>query len=90
MRNIAIAPCLNGFIVTVGCQTLAYTSIDELVVDLKHYLMDPVETEKRIIETKGINRKHVLKEDAIIRNQEPTTGCIGESPCEARPRRQLY
>lgn len=62
LRRISIAPCLNGFIVEVGCQTLAYTSPDKLLTDLGHYLRNPEETEKRLIETEGINRRHTLEE----------------------------
>lgn len=61
LRRITIAHCLNGFIVEVGCQTLAYTSADKLITDLGHYLRNPEETEQRIIESEGINRRHTLE-----------------------------
>lgn len=60
MRAISINPVLNGFIVTVGCQSLAYTSIDKLLLDLGKYLRDPEATEKEIVEKEGINARHTL------------------------------
>lgn len=62
LRRISIEPCLNGFIVNVGCQVLAYTSIDKLIFDLNQYLRKPEETEKRIVEEEGINKRHTLNE----------------------------
>jgi len=76
LRRITIATCLNGFIVEVGCQTLAY-SPDKLLTDLGHYLRNPEETEQRIIETEGINRRHTLDEP---RDLAPSQwGCVQPS-----------
>lgn len=60
LREINIRPVLNGFVAQIGCQSLAYTSVDKLVLDLGAYLRDPEETEKRIIKEEGFNRKHTL------------------------------
>lgn len=60
IRPISINPILNGFIVSVGCQQLAYTSIGELTADLSDYLREPEATEKRLLKEKGINAKHTL------------------------------
>lgn len=62
LRPINIQPVLNGFMVSVGCQVLAYTSIDKLIFDLNQYLRKPEETEKRIVEEEGINKQHILPE----------------------------
>lgn len=62
-RPLSIKPVLNGFIVDCGCQSIAYTSVDELLIDLGKYLRDPEETEKEIIKNKGINSKHTLRQD---------------------------
>lgn len=61
MREIHIRPVLNGFVVTVGCQQLAYTSPDKLTADIGAYLHNPEEVEKRIVEQEGINRDHTLR-----------------------------
>lgn len=60
MRQITITPVLNGFIVGVGCQTLVYTDRNKLLGDLASYMQAPDETEKRIIETEGFNKKFLL------------------------------
>ena len=60
LRNITITPVLNGFVVNVGCQGLAYTNIDKLIDDLSSYLRDPETTAKRILKEDGFNRKHTL------------------------------
>lgn len=68
LRRISIEPCLNGFIVNVGCQTLAYTSVDKVILDLNNYLRNPDETEKRIIENEGINKQHTLNTQLGVDN----------------------
>ncbi|MFZ4536922.1 hypothetical protein [Propionivibrio sp.] len=60
LRNITITPVLNGFVAQVGCQQLAYTSVDKLVLDVGAYLRDPEATEKRILKEEGFNAKHTL------------------------------
>lgn len=70
IRNVEISSILNGFIVRVGCQALAYTSIDELLLDLGSYLRNPEETEKRIIETKGINRVHTMRTEEVSNDRD--------------------
>lgn len=60
IRDIKIEPILNGFIVSAGCQKLAYTSVDELIVDIGSYLREPEATETRILKDKGFNRKHTM------------------------------
>jgi len=72
LRTISINPVLNGFIVQCGCQQLAYTSIDEMIDDLGSYYRNPEETEKRILQEKGINRKHTLREETV---PQPATDC---------------
>lgn len=63
LRPININAVLNGFVVQVGCQTLAYTSRDKLLADIGSYLNDPEGTEKRLLVEEGINRKHTMGED---------------------------
>jgi len=60
LRNISISPVLNGFVVQVGCQQLAYTDTNKLLGDLGDYLRNPEETEKRLIEKEGINKQHTM------------------------------
>lgn len=59
-RPITISAALNGFTVTVGCQTLVYNDPAQLLAHLKAYLADPDATTKQFIATEAINRKHTL------------------------------
>lgn len=65
IRNITIQACLNGFIVSVGCQTLAFTSVDELTVKLAGYLREPEKAEKEFLK-EAINRRHTLGEQVQV------------------------
>lgn len=56
MRKIEIRPCLNGFIVQVGCQTVVFTSVEALVNNLAAYLRNPEMMEKDWL-TKSINSR---------------------------------
>ena len=46
MREIHIKPVLNGFIVTVGCGVVVFTSIDALCEELRRYHSAPEQVEK--------------------------------------------
>ncbi len=50
-RAISITACLNGWIVTVGCQTVVYQERNQLVSDLDAYLKDPAATEARFLKS---------------------------------------
>ena len=62
MRTITINKAMNGFIVTVGCQTLVFEDADTLLEQLDDYLRNPKATETAYLERYG---------DA------PQTGAIG-------------
>lgn len=49
VRNIAINPVLNGFIVAVGCQTVVFKSDTELLLALAEYLKNPSKVEDEYI-----------------------------------------
>lgn len=65
IRDITIRPILNGFIVTVGCQALAFTSVDELTIKLAGYLRDPEKAEKEFLK-EAINRRHTLGSEVHV------------------------
>lgn len=46
-RPISISPCLNGFIVNVGCQTLVFSNL-HLVADALHRYADDPEVEEKL------------------------------------------
>lgn len=62
LRQINIRPVLNGFVVQVGCQELAYSSITRLTDDLHRYLSDPSAAMKKLA-PEFINRKHTHPHD---------------------------
>ena len=49
-RKIQIAPVMNGYLVTVGCQTLVFNTPKDLLKELERYLEKPVELEKEYAE----------------------------------------
>lgn len=90
MRNITIKPVLNGYLVTVGCQDLAYTSREKLIADLTSYLNSPEETEKRILTQEGINKDHTMgrtgpecEPRAILHNSR-SDGVAAQAPTPVR------
>lgn len=46
MRTITIKPALNGYLVTVGCQTLVFNSIETVANELIRYASKPEEVEQ--------------------------------------------
>lgn len=47
---VTIEFVLNGFVATVGCHKLVYSSIQDLVADLRKYLKNPTKTEQEFRE----------------------------------------
>ena len=47
IRPIAITAVLNGYIVSVGCQQVVFNNTETLITELRVYLADPEDTEKR-------------------------------------------
>lgn len=47
IRDIKIKPVLNGFICTVGCQTVVFDSRERLLNDLRVYLENPEMVEQK-------------------------------------------
>lgn len=54
MREVHIRPVFNGFVVSVGCQTLVFNSIGEVAAGLIDYQKDPEAATKKYIE-KAVN-----------------------------------
>jgi hypothetical protein len=49
-RGMSINPCLNGFIVIVGCQTLVFANLHQVAEALHRYADDPEAEEKLYLE----------------------------------------
>jgi len=43
-RGMSINPCLNGFIVIVGCQSLVFSNLHQVAEALHRYADDPEAT----------------------------------------------
>jgi len=56
LNQIIITPVLNGWIVTAGCQRLAFSDPQRLANAVWDWLVRPEETEKRFI-AESINRR---------------------------------
>lgn len=69
-KDITIRPVLNGHLVTVGCQVLAFNSTTEMVTELVRYLADPRMVEKEYQEKYGL----------VPAVPEPPCGKQSESP----------
>ena len=54
MRDIHIKKAMNGFIVTVGCQTLVFEGRERLIRELDLYLEHPDKVEQQYIKDYGM------------------------------------
>jgi hypothetical protein len=61
LREIKITPVLNGWIVTVGCQTVVFNDKPNMLNEIDAYLDDPERVEKTYQET-AVNARHVFVE----------------------------
>ena len=48
-HNVGINKVTNGFIVTVGCKTLVFLSLDDLIIAMRLYYGNPEEAYKKYI-----------------------------------------
>jgi len=61
MRTITISPLLNGYLVKVGCKTLAFLSAEALCKELGNYLHNPIEVEEEYLRN-AINKEEIAQE----------------------------
>lgn len=67
-RPVKISFALNGFVAEVGCQTLVFNDLDELLGNLRSYLQDPEAVETSM-------RKSALNTKITLGNQpQPLNG----------------
>ena len=59
MRDITIHAVLNGWVVTVGCQTVVFDSLEKMISELEQYFLDPIKREKWYRDN-AINAKHTI------------------------------
>ena len=80
MREIHIKPVLNGFIVTVGCGVVVFTSIDALCEELRRYHSAPEQVEKEY-QNWAINKSCMPETATEPRQELRAEGRIGNT-CE--------
>jgi len=77
-KEIQIKPCLNGFIVKVGCQCVVHNSIDDLISDLDRYLRSPKAFESEFIRQKSMYpdfaRETLIPQNRLCDLPTPTSG----------------
>lgn len=71
IRDVLIRPVLNGYIVTVGCARVVFTSTQDLVSAVHEYLDDP----------EGVEDK--WGDDSLNAEHFPMTGNLPEQPRSA-------
>ena len=59
IHEITIKAVLNGYVVKVGCQTLAFDDRKKMLAELGRYYADPEATEKSYRKA-GLNAKHTF------------------------------
>lgn len=76
-RNITIRPCLNGYVVQVGCQIVVFNDMEAFISALREYLKNPGIVEASLKVT-------ALHRDLLV-NQAPTEmGCDTALPGSER------
>ncbi len=54
-RPISITPALNGWIVQIGCKTLVFNNLQQLLDEMRNYYTNPKETATRFLSSKTNN-----------------------------------
>ncbi len=85
-RPISITAVLNGWVVTVGCQTVVYQERNQLVSDIDAYLKDPDATELRFLKS-SVNQLHTAN-GPLQPPQTPQMAGGGASMSESEYRRR--
>jgi hypothetical protein len=70
IREITITPVLNGFVCKVGCQTVVFESISEMIRNLEAYCKDSSAVEKEFLK-KAVNKMNdgsMLQDKSIMKN----------------------
>jgi len=78
-REIKIVPCLNGYVVHCGCQTVVFESREKLIEQLNRYLVNPNLTEIDYIKN-AVNHMIPQLPDDVLR--PAVTHLTGESSPE--------
>lgn len=58
IRDISIKAVLNGFVVQVGCQTVVFGSVNDMLANISDYVRNPEQVERKYRDLP--NAKHTL------------------------------
>ena len=79
-RAINIRPCLNGFVVDVGCQTLVFVSLEDVGNTIVRYAKDPEGIEKMYLQETYVKIEGPRLEPESDRNRMPGEESIPTIP----------
>lgn len=81
MREVKVIPVLNGFIVSVGCQTLIFNRIEDVAEKLIAYQKNPEAVEKLFIENSVnstmSNQPELMRPERYIDNSSTCESVAG-------------
>ena len=87
-REIKIVPCLNGYVVHCGCQTVVFESREKLIEQLNRYLVNPNLTEIDYIKN-AVNHMIPQLPDDVLRpatlRQAEESVCVRDTAPTAAP-----
>jgi len=70
IRGIGIRPVLNGWIVEVGCQTVVFDNMGDMLEALEAYLRNPDEVAKSFLEN-SVNSGKIWGWDGAVASDTP-------------------
>lgn len=65
MREFTVSPVLNGFVVSIGCKTVVFTSNGALETAIHDYITAPEETTERFLRHSLHSNTDVLEPEHI-------------------------
>lgn len=74
IRSFTVTPVLNGYVVSVGCQVIVFTSGIDLTNAISAYLDNPDMVEKSFTED-SINSKHLMPQTRPENYTQPCEPC---------------
>ncbi len=83
-RPVTITAVLNGWVVAVGCQTLAYQDTNVLLHELGQYLRDPDGMEAHMLKS-AVNAAHVEGAQRHLGQGRPSPRVAYDGPTQSVP-----
>lgn len=87
IRPITITAVLNGYLVSVGCQTIVFNSTPDMLKELDLYLDKPEETEERY-RLRALNSGKLGK-DEIPTARAPRPTAYAQATANEQPQQEI-